>query len=220
MRFLVAVSAFASVLAVGGCGGAPPGAASVGSGAWRALALELDPYPAEIGRHWSYDTWHSQNHAAERPGKPQRFEIAASAGDGTVMRRFYGDREAPATLVRKTDGAVALSRHQPDGPPASESITVLRLPLVAGASWAGRNLAGATERIRVVGRETVTVPAGTFAAWHVAHDLTYAAGGGDRLEYWYAGGVGMVQAIERITLQSGSAPYPLQVRAVLAVFGR
>ncbi len=57
-----------------------------------------------------------------------------------------------------------LSRYHATGPQATESITVLRLPLQAGATWPGRTLAGAIETIAVIGRETVAVPGGTFQA--------------------------------------------------------
>ncbi len=217
MRFLIFLS-LAAVVGLAGCGSASRGGPIVRDAPWRALALAEDPYPAEIGCSWSYDTWQTQDQAPERPGRAQRFEIASHAPPGVVMRRFYGDWEAPPTLVRKDAGAVVLSRYHAGGPQATDSITVLRLPLQAGATWPGRTLAGATETISVVARETVAVPGGTFEAWHVRHDLRYAAGGGDTLDYWYGGGVGMIKAIERVTLQKDGKPYRLQVRAELAAY--
>lgn len=139
--------------------------------------------------------------------------------EGRVLRRFYGSWEAPPTLIRRSSDAVVLSRFIEDGPQATDSITILKLPITIGQEWPGRVFPNAREQIAVVGREVVEVPAGRFDAWHVQHRLTYDTGGGDTLDYWYAGGVGMVRCIERITLQSGGQPLRLQVRALLAAHG-
>ena len=207
-------------LALTGCGSVAPPLRGPGSAGVAARSEAVDPYPVDAGRHWVYQTWQTQGEQPEKPGKEQRLTIDRAVPEGMVMRRFYGDWEAPATLVRKTAAAIVLSRFQADGPQATDSITVLRLPITPGDAWAGRTLVGATERIVVMGVEDVTVPAGRFGAWHVQHRLQYDGGGGDTLDYWYAGGVGMDQAIERITLSAGGQPLKMQVRALLADYSR
>lgn len=181
---------------------------------------DTDPYPADVGRHWTYQTWQTQGGQPEKPGKEQRMVVERSVDEGQVMRRFLGTWEAPPTLIRRSPDAVVLSRFFADGPQATESITILKLPVTPGQEWPGRTFVGASERIAVVGLEQVVVPAGRFDTWHVRHYLQYDAGGGDTLDYWYAGGVGMVRCIERITLQTGGQPLKMQVRALLTQYGR
>ena len=193
--------------------------ATTGREPWLRHGGASDLYPTTVGRTWTYQTHQTQGEAPEKPGKEQRLEISRHVPDGAVMRRFYGSWEAPATLIRKSAEEVRLSRFFADAPSATESIAILRFPLQVGAVWPGRSFPRATESIEVVGQERITVPAGTFDAWHLRHVLTYAAGGGDDLDYWYAAGVGMVQAIERVTLMSGEKPLHTRVRALLAGYG-
>jgi hypothetical protein len=65
--------------------------------------------------------------------------------------------------------------------------------------------------VHAIAIETVTVPAGTFEAMRVDHEITYAQGATDTLNYWYAPGVGCVKMIERTTLFSGPTPTHLEV---------
>ena len=175
-----------------------------------------DPYPLDLGRTWVYHSLDQNDGQAPQVAPDQKFWVAQQVSSGVVIRRSYGSWEAPATLARKTAESVVLSRYVDSGPPATDSITILRFPLMVGAAWPGRQLVGATERIEVAGFESVDVPAGRFEAWHVQHHLTYAAGGGDTLDYWYAPGVGMVEAIERATMLSGGQAHHYQVTASLA----
>jgi len=193
-----------------------PGPATYAPPRLALMGTAPDYYPVDVGRRWVYRTFQTQGDSPEHPGKDQRFEAAFEAGGGTVLRRWYDDWEAPPTLVRKHADSVVLSRHVAGGPAATDSITILRLPLKAGNEWPGRTLVGATEVIAALGTESIEVPAGRFVAWHLRHQLSYSAGGSDALDYWYSGGVGMVQAIERITLQTSAGPLPMQVRALLA----
>lgn len=174
-----------------------------------------DPYPAELGRRWTYETWQKAGDGAERPGKEQVMEIAAITEAGPVLKRRFGAWEAPATLIMKTSREVRLSRYTPQNP-ATDSITILKLPIAPGQEWAGRSLNGATETIKVLGNEALETPAGTYHAWHVTHRIAYAAGGADLLEYWYAPGTGMIRAIERLTLTIDGKPTLMQVTARLS----
>ncbi len=201
-----------------GCGSSWTGLSSTPS-VLEALSLPsamADPYPLDLGRTWVYHSLDQNDGEAPQVAPDQKFSVSQQVLGGMVISRSYGNWEAPPTLARKTAESVVLSRYIASGPPATDSITILRFPLFVGESWPGRQLVGATERIEVAGFESVDVPAGRFEAWHLQHHLTYAAGGGDTLDYWYAPGVGMVQAIERATMLSGGQAHHYQVTASLA----
>lgn len=65
----------------------------------------------------------------------------------------------------------------------------LHLPWVPAEHWDDGNWAG-----KVVGRETVTVPAGTFDAWRVEGIGTYEQEYTVVGDYWFAPGVGIVKS--------------------------
>ena len=131
-----------------------------------------------------------------------------------VLERRYENWSPPATRAVATGDRVVLSRlAEPVGGP---SLTILHLPPTPGERWPGRPLpAGNAETIVVRGLEDVAVPAGAYRAVHVAHELRYANGDGDTLEYWYAPGAGCVRMIERTTLSVGGQPLKLEVEGVL-----
>lgn len=219
MKHLVRALGSAGLLLVAGCG-AP--VAFLGRGGDGLSTLALGPgsaaslYPIEVGRTWTYRSVEIRDGGPPQPGLDQRFVITKAVPGGAVLQRYYGSWAAPATLVQESASGVVLSRYVPSGPPATDSITILKFPLRAGASWPGRTLVGATERIEAVGLQSVEVPMGQFEAWHIQNQLTYAAGGGDTLDYWYAPKVGLVEAIERVTMMDGATPHHYQVTASLA----
>jgi hypothetical protein len=83
------------------------------------------------------------------------------------------------------------------------SLKILTLPLQPGDSWTGRVWTFAKETLTAQGWEQLTVPAGSYRAWHVTHRLAYEDGRTDTLGYWYAPGVGMIKAHEESTLVMG-----------------
>lgn len=163
-------------------------------------------YPAPEGAVWHYAQWSAQDGGPETPregGMTIRVTGAELRSDGT--RVAYTRRESPSgqlapTRILTTASAVSLSRASDpeDGP----SLTILRFPFVQQVAWKGRSwpAQGAVESVEPQGFEAVTVPAGTYDAWRVDHVLTYANGAQDRLNYWYAPGVGAVKLVERLTL--------------------
>lgn len=191
--------------------GARPAAATVRS-------AQADLYPVTPGSTWEYQL-HSRQANGETQTRPMSIAIdsAKTRADGVVeavTTRRYQNWSPPATRVLKFPDRVVLSRlsDPEDGP----SITVLKLPLESGAAWPGRPLEGGhKETIRAIGREAVTVPAGTFEAYRVDHELVYANGDSDTLQYWYAAGVGVVKMIERTTLYQAGQPLKLQVTGEL-----
>lgn len=183
-----------------------------------ARSASADLYPVAAGSSWEYVLHQRQADGSEQQ-RPMSIAItsAETRADGVieaVMERRYQSWSPPTTRVLRHPDKVVLSRLSDpiDGP----SITVLRTPFEPGASWPGRPLAGEhTETIRAIGAEEVKVPAGTFKAWRVDHEIRYATGDGDTLHYWYAPGVGVVKMIERTTLYQNGAPLRLQVTGEL-----
>ncbi len=74
----------------------------------------------------------------------------------------------------------------------------LENPLKSGATWGwtgnGMMNTAIDEKNKVVGEETVVVPAGKFAAMHVHSDVTQ---GGTQVkkDYWYANHIGLVKSM-------------------------
>jgi hypothetical protein len=83
------------------------------------------------------------------------------------------------------------------------SLQILSFPPQAGQSWTGRVWTFAKETLTAQGWEQITVPAGTYKAWHVTHRIAYDDGRSDNLGYWYAPGTGMIKAHEESTLVMG-----------------
>lgn len=176
------------------------------------------PYPVEPGTEWAYQTLQKRNDGSfsERWMK-MRIISAQKLGDGVteaVLERESPNGPMPTTRIRVHPDKVVLTRlaSSPDGP----SLTILKLPPAVGETWPGRPYAnGNQETIAAQGWEDVTVPAGTFRAWRVDQTVTYAQGGSDTLNYWYAPGVGTVKMVERVTLWMGPEPTHLEVTANL-----
>lgn len=203
-----------------GCGLAPvaPVARPQSVTAQRAPA-EL--YPATPGLSWTYRTSQQVGEQAAKPGPDQHFWITTASADATsssaVMERTFGGRPMAPTRIVRTADAVILSRHLR---PEDGSLTVLRLPAVPGASWGGRTWPAAAETIQVLSEAPVTVPAGTYQAVRTEHHLRYTNGHEDLLQYWYAPGLGMVKAIEALTVDLGQGPTRYQVTAELVTLER
>lgn len=178
-------------------------------------------YPLEKGWQWVYRTRQRVGDGPEQPGADHRFTIVeCSEHEGkteAVMERRYGNFQAPSTFIERTDDAVLLSRY---GHPEQGSIAVLRFPLTAGKSWPGRTWQQAKEIISFLGAESIEVPAGTFSSHHLEHRIEYQDGRTDRLHYWYAPGVGLVKAIEGLTVDLGQGLQFREVTTDLAEFGK
>ena len=186
-----------------------------------ARQTQADLYPVTPGSRWQY-VLRSRQADGSVTNRPMAIAItgATPRADGVVeatMEREYQSWSPPTTRVLRHPDKVVLSRLSDpiDGP----SITVLRTPFEPGASWPGRPLSGGnSETIRAIGLEEVTVPAGTFKAYRVDHEIRYATGDGDTLNYWYAPGVGVVKMIERTPLYQQGAPLRLQVTGELETY--
>jgi hypothetical protein len=72
--------------------------------------------------------------------------------------------------------------------------------------------------IAFVGTESIAVPAGVFESYHLEHRITNATGAQDKLNYWYAPGVGMIKAIEGLTVDLGQGPVYREVKTELMRF--
>ncbi len=176
-------------------------------------------YPLTKGLQWRYSSVSRSGDGPDRPGHDQIIKVTASehvqGQVRAVVIRKFGDRELPPTLAVADGRAVTLSRLNS---PEDGSISVLVFPLEPQNSWPGRSWAHAQETISVVGTESITVPAGTYTATRLQHRIAYATGKSDYLHYWYAPGVGMVKAIEGLTIDLGSGPVLQQVTAELLQF--
>ncbi len=178
-------------------------------------------YPLTAGMFWRYSTVSRSGNGPERPGPDQLSQVVESESLQGLVRavvsRKTGEREMPPTRAVVDAQGVTLSRHLK---PEDGSITVLSFPLQAGRSWPGRSWGDhAQETITIVGTESVSVPAGTFEATRTRHRIAYATGAEDLLHYWYVPGIGMVKAIEGLTVDLGGGPVLQQVTAELKEWG-
>lgn len=187
----------------------------------RAKEASASLYPLSAGSRWTYRLLQQQDDGPVRE-KPMTMRVlSAQAGpDGAteaVVEREYESWKPPLTRALAYADRVVLGRlSDPIGGP---SITILKFPLEAGATWPGRPLTGGnSETIAPMGLERVTVPAGAYEAQRVDHRIVYANGATDTLHYWYAPGVGVVKMIERSTLFSGDTPVRLQVTGELTAY--
>ncbi|HEY9855943.1 MAG TPA: hypothetical protein V6D05_09420 [Stenomitos sp.] len=214
---------FSALLAISlaGCGIAPQTSlVAKRSTLMKARSLTAESlYPLEPGARWQYQTTSRSGDDPERPGPVQVFTLvqvgAASGSMQAVMERRFGDRQMPSTLIERTSDSVTLSRYQK---PEDGSITVLKWPLTPGASWPGRTWPQAQETIQYAGTESIRVPAGTYEAARMDHLIRYQTGSTDELHYWYAPGVGMVKAIEGLTVDLGQGPVLHQVTCELTSY--
>lgn len=210
-------------LGLAGCGTGPQTSLHTSQPALlKARSLTAESlYPAELGARWSYRTMSRSGSAPERPGPEQVFTIlsadTASGSLEAVMERRFGERRMPNTLIVRNSQGVTLSRHLR---PEDGSITVLKWPLTKGSSWQGRSWAHAQETIHYAGTESVRVPAGTYEAARIDHRILYQTGASDSLHYWYAPGVGMVKAVEGLTVDMGQGPVLQQVTCELTSYAR
>lgn len=187
-----------------------------------AQAKQEALYPVTVGSFWRYETVQRNGQEPERPGAEQRIaitrELDGNQGSKVLLERWYGAFQPPTTLVETTPQGVTLSRYSK---PEEGSITILQYPLVKGKSWTGRVWPRkAAETITYVGTESIEVPAGRFVASRLEHAIRYASGHTDTLCYWYAPGVGMVQASETMSLDQGGVLVPHSVKAMLVEFGK
>jgi len=214
---------FCALLAfsLAGCGIAPQtGLVAKRSTLMKARSLTAESlYPLEPGARWQYRTTSRSGDGPEHPGPDQVFNLvqveAATGSMQAVMERRFGERQMPSTLIVRTSEGVTLSRYLK---PEDGSITVLKWPLTPGANWPGRSWPQAQETIQYAGTESVRVPAGTYEAARMDHVIRYQTGSTDELHYWYAPGVGMVKAIEGLTVDLGQGPVFHQVTCELTSY--
>jgi hypothetical protein len=177
-------------------------------------------YPLEMGRSWTYLLEQSQNDQPNTKFKTMIMRVESNGTEGeaqtAVLRRSYPDSDIKPTptLAKRFGDRVELSRYheqvlresfalQEPALRGKNFIIALQMPFESGKAWEGRLFQGGSETIRVVGFETVTVPAGTFQALKMEHHLRYDNGKEDFLNYWYAPDVGMVKLYEELTFYYG-----------------
>ncbi|MFA5786874.1 MAG: DUF3108 domain-containing protein [Actinomycetota bacterium] len=89
----------------------------------------------------------------------------------------------------------------------------LKSPMKVGDSWSTSSQAGKrteTATVRVIGTETVTVPAGTFFTYKMELRSTFSGEqtGGTEIDFWYSPSIGLpVKEAQRTNAQSSGATY-------------
>lgn len=212
---LVVVGSAVGCAAYGGMPLSTPGALTLSARDSQSI------YPLAKGMYWRYQTVSRAGDAPGRPGPDQVSQVIESehvlGQVRAVVTRKNGEREMPPTRAVVDARAVTLSRANA---PEDSSITVLSFPLEPGRAWPGRSWGThAQETITIVGTESITVPAGTFEATRTRHRIAYVTGTEDLLHYWYVPGIGMVKAIEGLTIDMGQGPVLQQVTAELKEWG-
>ncbi|MEB3203531.1 MAG: hypothetical protein VKP57_02420 [Candidatus Sericytochromatia bacterium] len=212
--FRVAHTVLAVLIA--GCGSGLPATRPANTVAPSLQALSVAPgegpwYPVDLGRRWTYRTLFRHGGTPEREGAPHVFAITAEDRDGVRLERRYGQTQALPSRIRVSDHEVRAMRWLEGDPRPEASVVLMQLPVVPGARWSGRPLAGgASETIMCMGFETVTHEGGTWQAVRVAHVVRRPGMPDDESLYWYARGIGMVRGIERLTILVGQEPRLLE----------
>lgn len=198
-------------IALAGCGALGPARLGVGlkaSGLQARQAGEASLaqlYPVPVGARWAYRLSQVQGDAPPREASMLVAIAEAQGGpEGTTARldRRFGQMRAPSTRVSIGPSGVRLARWVEADPSASLSVMVA--PLAPGQGWAGRPFTGGNREWVVAGGwSQVETPAGSFRARQVTHELHYADGVVQKLEYWYAPGLGMVKMVERARMWLG-----------------
>lgn len=219
MRRLLALT-FLS-LGFAGCASLPGAQLAAPEASLLSARQSQSIYPLTKGLYWRFSSVSRTGDGPERPGPDQVSEVIESeyvlGQVRAIVKRMTGEREMPPTRAVADGRAVTLSRANS---PQDGSITVLNFPLEPGRTWPGRSWGShAQEYISVVGTESITVPAGTFEATRTRHRIAYATGAEDFLHYWYVPGIGMVKAIEALTVDMGAGPFLQQVTAELKEWG-
>lgn len=165
-----------------------------------------DYFPLRVGDTWTYRT----------TPEPSEFTVKVLSEekqpDGATL--YLLEKKAGVlvhTWYSKTNGWLNITR---EAYPEHEGLQIkhekaklfMKIPLVPNAawSWSGKSttLMELTESSRVVGLETVVVPAGTFRAMKVETKIAEGAGEVVRT-FWYADGVGLIKSYS----VSGSLKY-------------
>jgi hypothetical protein len=166
---------------------APP----TGAGAARPILGVIAKPAWAVGDEWSY-RWESPRGKGTFVWIVDRFDTIEGT-DAVVVRsgsrEIFYRREDGAHLLDKVDGTVVIRNVPP--------VTLIRFPVQTGGKWAleytrEQPLVRQTDDMlldcRADPAETVTVPAGTFAALHVA--CFHRRGGSLSFEVWHAPEVG------------------------------
>ncbi|MEB3298290.1 MAG: hypothetical protein VKO21_02240 [Candidatus Sericytochromatia bacterium] len=200
-----------------GCGAyAPPTVGTAQVGPLRARVTTEDWYPVKVGLRWTYRTLFRHEGTPEREGQPHVFAITRAGREGARLERSYGGTQALPSRIVKTENEVRAMRWLEEDPAPNAHVVLLRLPPVTGARWQGRPLAGgAEETISCEGESPLTVEGKTYQALEVRHRITRPGFPTDESNYWYARGVGMVRAVERLTILVGTTPRRLEAELLL-----
>lgn len=171
-------------------------ALATGSFAQRRKApAARDYFPMRVGDSWTYRMVEGE---AEYTLEVMSAEKQAN---GTTLYLLARNADEEIRWLSKTDGWVLLHR---ETYPRQEGMEVryetprqfLKNPLLPGAAWnwKGKGLmqSEVTETNRVIGPETVRVPAGTFRAMKVISHVSDQDSAVTKT-YWYADGVGLVK---------------------------
>jgi hypothetical protein len=166
---------------------------------------DTDYYPTTVGSSWRYegemtietdgDTLLTQVTNLDVTGTAE-LAVGGTAAlfvtVDSVLQRIPWDTllvTADTSWILKTSSFVL----DFEGPSDNQPDTMLALPLEQGKTWQVFASADTTVWATVVGREDITVAAGSFKdCWEV--EFEYTAGAGSfQLSYWYADGVGWVR---------------------------
>ncbi|HOX08028.1 MAG TPA: hypothetical protein PK280_16640 [Planctomycetota bacterium] len=136
---------------------------------------EPDYLPMAVGNRWDYRLTYDDGRTAA-----VRLELTGRRSE----QSWEGVDGRLACLWSKEDGIVSVQQE-------GSRIYLLWLPPFTGAGWWTVTPAGERVWCQVTGRETVTVPAGTFR--NCAAVLMEQPGSRSEMRHWFAPGVGWVR---------------------------
>ncbi|MEO0074091.1 MAG: hypothetical protein ABIK43_05485 [candidate division WOR-3 bacterium] len=180
---------------IAGCGSRTPDYFPLERGAQRVMEVtEQRTSGAETTRVTRVEVVETVKGRKEMPGTGQVWVIEAPLDSNRTVNYFFQRRKDSLLMVVPGRG----------GRP--ERILHMLLPLRVGRRWFDSE--ERRESCEVVGKETVTVPAGTFAGCFriVQQSLRLDS----RVERWLAPGVGLVRRVKSLSWLDDSVFYSIQ----------
>lgn len=192
-----------TVLLLAGCGSLKAPIAGVramnGPDAKRTVRPSADIFPTEVGHTWRYAVVAHPQDEPDRdyPGS-QTMTVEAASRTAKGFTITLRDQDSFSDHMRfpeiRFDGStltIAGMTYFGAASSRADDLTIgfLTLPLELGRKWDDGQWCG-----KVLARETVTVPAGTFDAWKLEGIGTYEQEYTSVGDYWFAPGVGIVKS--------------------------
>jgi hypothetical protein len=156
---------------------------------------QADYFPLKVGTKWHYRREDASTGATER--QVQQVAEVEKIDGRAVLARLEVVSQGTVTLTEHVSRtAVGICRHRTDRIDITPPQRLLRFPVKAPDAWASEIKIGDLEgklTCRVIGRETLTVPAGKFDTVRVDMEMAWVGAEKWQVTTWFAPGTGVVK---------------------------